>query len=289
MKHLLTLFAALLCLQFAAQAQAPASCCAKQAAPEAMLAFAQIAADPSFVKEHAAPLPFDYSQQEAGKIITYFTPDSSTAYAYEVKPATPNGKYLFVIHEWWGLNDYIKREADRLAQAMPGVTVLALDLYDGKLATTPQEASRLVQAVDQNRAKNIIRGAILHAGPKAQIATLGWCFGGGWSLQAAMLAGKQAVGCVIYYGMPEKDVNKLKTLNTDVLGIFATRDQSISPAVVQQFQADMKKAGKQLTVHNFDAVHAFANPSNPQYDATSADKANKLALDYLRRKFKLKA
>ncbi|UYZ60654.1 dienelactone hydrolase family protein [Hymenobacter latericus] len=287
MKYLFAFVAAWLCGATAVLAQEPAPCCAKPT-PDAMLAFAQLAADPAFMTGHESPLPFDYTPQATGHTITFTTPDSSTAYGYEVKPAQPNGKYLFVIHEWWGLNDYIKRETDRLAAALPGVTVLAIDLYDGKLATTAPEASRLVQTVDKTRAQNIIRGALQHAGPKAQVATLGWCFGGGWSLQAAMLAGKQAAGCVVYYGMPEKDVARLKTLNTDVLGIFATQDQSISPAVVKQFQGDMKKAGKQLTVHNFEAAHAFANPSNPKYDATAATKANALALGYLKKKFKLK-
>jgi carboxymethylenebutenolidase len=288
MKQLFLFLLALLVATAGLAQKAPASCCAKPA-PDALVAFANLAADPAFMSGHDAPLPLNYAPLEAGQTITYPTPDSSTAYAYEVRPAKPNGKYLLVIHEWWGLNDYIKREADRLAANLPGVTVLAVDLYDGKLATEAQEASRLVQAVDNNRAKNILRGALQHAGPKAQIATLGWCFGGGWSLQAAMLAGKQAVGCVMYYGMPEKDVAKLKTLNTDVLGLFATQDQGISPAVVKQFQADMKKAGKQLTVHSFDAAHAFANPSNPKYDAKAATQANTIALNYLLKKFKLKA
>ncbi|RTQ52159.1 dienelactone hydrolase family protein [Hymenobacter gummosus] len=286
MRHLFLFLAALLLTTSTFAQKAAPSCCAKPA-PDALVAFASLAADPSFMSGHDSPLPLSY--QEAGKLISYPTPDSSTAGAYQAGPGTPGGKYLFVIHEWWGMNDYIKREADRLAAQLPGVTVLALDLYDGKLATDAQEASRLVQAVDNNRAKNIIRGAIARAGAKAQIATLGWCFGGGWSLQAAMLAGKQAVGCVMYYGMPEKDVAKLRTLNTDVLGLFATQDEGISPAVVKQFQADMKKAGKTLTVHNFNAVHAFANPSNPKYDAKAATQANTIALNYLLKKFKLKA
>ncbi|WP_400191356.1 dienelactone hydrolase family protein [Hymenobacter sp. B81] len=286
MKHLLTLLFLLGSLSIA-RAQHTASCCAKPG-PDAMLAFADLAADPAFMSGHEAPLPLDYAPQAAGQLISFVTPDSSTGYGYEVRPAAPNGKFLFVFHEWWGLNDYIKREADRLAAALPGVTVLAVDLYDAKLATTSEEASRLVQVVDQNRARNIIRGALQHAGPRAQVATLGWCFGGGWSLQAAMLAGKQAVGCVVYYGMPEKDVAKLKALNTDVLGIFATQDQGIGPAVVRQFQADMKRAGKQLTVHSFDAAHAFANPSNPRFDAAAATRANNLALAYLKKKFKFK-
>jgi carboxymethylenebutenolidase len=288
MKHAFTLLVALLWASAAAYAQKAAACCVKPSS-DAILAFANLAADPDFMRGHEAPVPFDYTQQAAGQTITFTTPDSSTGYGYEVRPTQPSGKYLFVIHEWWGLNDYIKRETDRLAAALPGVTVLAIDLYDGKLATTAQEASTLVQRVDKTRASNIIRGALQHAGPTAQVATIGWCFGGSWSLQAALLAGKQAAGCVIYYGMPEKDVARLKTLNTDVLGIFATQDQSISPAVVQQFQANMKQAGKKVTIHNFEAVHAFANPSNPQYDAAAAGKANALALGYLRKKFKLRS
>lgn len=286
MKHLFLFLAALLTASVTFAQKAAPSCCAK---PDALVAFASLAADPGFMSGHEAPLPLDYGPQQAGKLITYPTPDSSTAHAYQVGPGTKDGKYLLVIHEWWGLNDYIKRETDRLAAALPGVTVLAVDLYDGKLATTAEEASRLVQAVDNNRARNILRGAITRAGAKAQIATLGWCFGGGWSLQAALLAGRQATGCVMYYGMPEKDVARLKTLNTDVLGLFATQDQGIGPAVVQQFQADMKKAGKQLTVRSFNAAHAFANPSNPKYDAKAAGEANALALAYLKKKFKLKA
>lgn len=286
MRSLLFFLAALLTTTTGFAQQAAPSCCAKPA-PDALVAFAALAADPAFVSGHDAPLPLDY--QEAGQLITYTTPDSSTAHAYQAGPGTAGGKFLLVIHEWWGMNDYIKREADRLARQLPGVTVLAVDLYDGKLATTAEEASRLVRAVDNNRARNILRGAMQHAGAKARIATLGWCFGGGWALQAAILAGKQAVGCVMYYGMPEKDVAKLKTLNIDVLGLFATQDEGISPAVVKQFQADMKKAGKQLTVHSFNAAHAFANPSNPKYDAKAATQANTIALNYLLKKFRIKA
>ena len=85
-----------------------------------------------------------------------------------------------------------------------------------------------MQGVKEDRAKAIIKGAIAYAGPNAHIATIGWCFGGGWSLQASLLAGKQDVACVMYYGMPEQDVNKLKTLHADVLGNFANKDNWIN-------------------------------------------------------------
>jgi carboxymethylenebutenolidase len=140
--------------------------------------------------------------------------------------------------------------------------------------------------VNETRARAIVQAVIDHAGPKAKISTLGWCFGGGWSMQTALMAGKQAVGCVIYYGMPEKDAAKLKTLNCDVLGIFATQDGFINAEVVGQFENDMKAAKKKLTVKNYDAVHAFANPSNPKYDKEKSAEANAEALAYLKAKMK---
>ncbi|MBC6611247.1 dienelactone hydrolase family protein [Hymenobacter sp. BT507] len=260
------------------------SCCVKPTV--ATEAFAMLANDDAFVGGHDAPLPYTY--QGAGDMISYPTPDGKTAKAFMLKSATPSTKYLFVIHEWWGLNDYIKREAAGFARELPGVNIIALDLYDGQVATAPAEASKIMQSVQTSRAEAIIKGAIQYAGPKAQIASIGWCFGGGWSLQTALLAGKQAVGCVMYYGMPEKDVARLKTLNTDVLGIFALQDKGISPEVVAQFQKDMAAAGKKLTVKNYDAVHAFANPSNPNYNKAYADEAHELAVAYLKRSFKLK-
>ena len=115
---------------------------------------------------------------------------------------------------------------------------------------------------------------------------MGWCFGGGWSLQAALLGGKQTVGCVMYYGMPEKDVAKLKTLNSDVLGLFADQDKWINPEVVKQFEKDMAAAGKKVTVKEYPADHAFANPSNPKYNKELATDAHQKALAYLKARLK---
>jgi len=87
----------------------------------------------------------------------------------------------------------------------------------------------------------------------------------------------------MYYGMPVQEVDKLKTLRCDVLGIFASREKWISTAVVNEFEANMKKAGKKVTVHNFDAEHAFANPSNPNFDKKASDEAYALSLAYLKK------
>ncbi|MBH8557335.1 dienelactone hydrolase family protein [Hymenobacter negativus] len=289
-KKLLTLGAALLSLSFSASAQQMASCCARPAAnlsASATEAFAMLASDKDFSGGHDAPLPYSYAGE--GKMIEFKTPDGTPGHGFEIKSAKPSNKYLFVIHEWWGLNDYIKKEAATFANEMPDVNVIAVDLYDGKVATTPEEAGKYMGEVKTERAVSILKGAQMYAGPKAQLASIGWCFGGGWSLQEALLGGKQTVGCVMYYGMPEKDPSKLKSLNSDVLGIFATQDKWINPEVVGQFKKDMTAAGKSVTIENYDADHAFANPSNPKFNKEYATKAHGQALAYLRGRFKSKA
>jgi len=290
MKKIVILCAALLSVAGTASAQKMASCCSRPAgnlSASATESFAMLATNKDFSGGHDAPLPYSY--QGEGQSIEFKTPDGTPGHGFEIKSATPSNKYLFVIHEWWGLNDYIKKEAATFAKEMPGVNVIAVDLYDGKVAATPDEAGKFMGEVKTERAVAILKGAQMYAGPKAQFASIGWCFGGGWSLQEALLGGKQTVGCVMYYGMPEKDVAKLKTLNTDVLGIFASQDKWINPEVVAQFKKDMAAADKKVTVYSYDADHAFANPSNPKFKQDDAAKAHGQALAYLRDKFKVKA
>lgn len=283
MKKLLLLLAAA-CTFRSAAAQSALSCCARPATASATEAFAMLATDKDFSGGHDAPLPYSYEGD--GQMVEFKTTDGQTGHGFEIKSARPSNKYLFVIHEWWGLNDYIKRESAMYAQEMPGVNVIALDLYDGQVATTPEEASKLMQGVKTERAAAIIKGAELYAGPRAEFASIGWCFGGGWSLQAALLGGKQTVGCVMYYGMPEKEVAKLKTLHSDVLGLFAEQDKWINPEVVKQFEKDMAAAGKKVTVKEYPADHAFANPSNPKYNKELAADAHQKALAYLKARLK---
>jgi len=284
MKKLLLLAAAALTFGTAQAQTAALSCCARPAGPSATEAFALLANNQEFVGGHDAPLPYTYAGE--GAMMEFKTPDGKSANGFEIRSAKPSNKYLLVYQEWWGLNDYIKKEAARFAQEMPGVNILAVDLYDGRVAGSPEEAGKIMQSINTDRAMAIVKGAQLYAGPKAQIASVGWCFGGGWSLQSALLGGKQTVGCVMYYGMPEKDVAKLKTLNSDVLGLFAEYDKSISPEVVAQFEKNMAAAGKKVTVKEYPAVHAFANPSNPKYDQALAEDAHQRALTYLKARLK---
>ncbi len=267
----------------AAFGQQKMACCVKQ--PSATRRFAMLASDKSFRMAHANPKAYHF-QSDVGKAITYKTPDGASANAFEFKAKKPTSNYLLVIHEWYGLNDFIKHESERIYKELGDVNVIDLDLYDGKVAATREDAGKYMQAVKDDRAQAIIKGAIAYAGPKARIATLGWCFGGGWSLQATLLAGKQAAACVMYYGMPEQSVDRLKTLHTDVLGNFANKDQYINTRIVAQFKANMETAGKKLYLHQFDADHGFANPSNPIYNSEATREANAYTLVFLKQRLR---
>ena len=243
---------------------------------------ARLGSNPAFLQLHENPLYFHY--QGPGEMVSFPSTDGKTASGFLLKSAKKSKKWLFVYQEWWGLNDHIKQEAAKLYKDLDNVNVLALDMYDGKVGNTREEAGKLMQAATSDRLGAITQGAINYVGKDAKIASIGWCFGGMLSLQNAIRGKNQIVGCVMYYGSPEKDVEKLKTLNTDVLGIFGSQDTGITPAVVEQFEKDMKAAGKHVTIKMYDAVHGFANPSNAKHDPVATADAYKNALEYLRKK-----
>lgn len=259
-------------------AQEKMTCCL----PSATEKFANFASEKTFIMSHQEPLPFIYDSPK-GQDISYKTSDGTDAHGWEVKADKATSEYLFVIHEWWGLNDYIKQESERLSNEL-GVNVIALDLYDKQVASTREDAGKYMQSVKTERAVNIIKGAFDYVGSGAKVFTIGWCFGGGWSLQAAIIGGKQVAGCIMYYGMPEKDQSRLKMLNCDVIGFFAKKDQWINEKVVGEFEQNMKKAGKKATVYEYDAEHAFANPSNPIYNKEAADDAHSKAVAFIKQR-----
>lgn len=252
--------------------------------------FADLSCEDAFVNSHELPAIVD-NHSYTGKMLEFTTPDGKKAKAYANFTNKKSKNYLLVIHEWWGLNNHVKKEADQLFKdlAKRHVNILALDLYDGKVATTRQDAGKYMRSTKAERAEAIIKGAIRianeKAGKTAKIGTIGWCFGGGWSLQSSILAGKQGIGCVMYYGMPEKDANRLKMLKADVLGIFALKDRWITPKVVKDFEAKMKSVKKKVSVHQYDANHAFANPSSPRYTEKAAKDAYAKTLKFLKKRF----
>jgi len=207
----------------------------------------------------------------------------ASAIAYASKPkGEPKGTVL-VIHEWWGLNDWIKHEADELADL--GYLALAVDLYKGQVATTPEDAGKLMGALDKEWA-----GKVEHAGigwlkekaPKHTLATIGWCMGGGQSLQASLANASEVAATVIYYGMPESDagvVGKLK--GGAVLGIFAKKDGWITPDKVEAFDKALTAAGVSHEFTSYDADHAFANPSGGKHNPEAAKDAWKKTRAFL--------
>jgi carboxymethylenebutenolidase len=181
---------------------------------------------------------------------------------------------IIVIHEWWGLNDNIKHWADRLATA--GYAALAVDLYGGVTTDTPDAAMKAMKAVDPQKAIGVIKAGFDFLASDSRIkaskrAVIGWCFGGGYSLQTA-LAIPNLDGAIIYYGQLETDPRKLAAIKAPILGIFGKLDKGIPPAKVAEFAAALKQAGVRHDIHEYDAEHAFANPSNAKYDEkASAD------------------
>ncbi|AKQ70514.1 Dienelactone hydrolase family [Myxococcus hansupus] len=179
---------------------------------------------------------------------------------------------VLVIHEWWGLNPHIKHWADRLAAE--GYAALAVDLYGGKVATSREEALSLLKAVDAGRAQETLKAAHAFLQQDARIqaprtGSIGWCFGGGWSLRTAM-AIPELDAAVIYYGNPVTDPKALAPIQAQVLGIFGTRDASIPPETVQSFRDGLDAAGVRHYILEFEADHAFANPSGERYDGGAA-------------------
>ncbi len=249
--------------------------------------FGMLAMNKDFQASHDAPLPLSYAPDK-GSMVTFHTKDGDKdGMAFYVPSDQPTNNVIFMFHEWWGLNDYIKREAERWQEKLGNVDIYAIDLYDGAVATTPEEAARLSSSLDKKRAEHIIGGALAAAGMDKRVATIGWCFGGSWAFTASLMAGDQSAGTVMYYGFPETDEKKIAKLRSDVLYIWASRDAHITKPVVEQFAAEVRKTNHTFELHSYDAVHAFANPSNPKHDALATQQAEILATKFLKKKLQL--
>ena len=173
---------------------------------------------------------------------------------------------MIMIHEWWGLNDHIRAIARQLASE--GYIVLAVDLYEGEVATTPERARELTSSLDQTRAINNMKSAIAYLGVHediTKIASLGWCFGVAQSLQLA-LSGEVLNATVIYYGNLVTDESKLSLISWPVLGIFGDQDTVIPVTEVKKFESSLNALGTKNEIYIYSGVgHAFANPSGANY------------------------
>lgn len=245
--------------------------------------FRKEASTQAFAAMHPSPKTLQ-QQPLLGKMIQFPTKDGQIASGYYIASQKKSKKWLIVLQEWWGLNEHIKREADKYYSDLKDVNVLAVDMYDGKLASTPDSAMKLMRGSSNERMSSILLSAFQHAGEKAEIYSVGWCFGGMWSLQTAILAGKQAKGSVMFYGRPETNLEKLKSLQCDILGFFGNLDKSPSPAMVAEFEKNMEAAGKKFTDFKYEAGHGFANPSNPSFNEEASKDAYSKAIAFFKEK-----
>ncbi len=201
----------------------------------------------------------------------------------------PSGKgpfpALVVIHEWWGLNDWVKEQASKLSDE--GYVTLAVDLYRGKVATTPDMARELMRGVSDDRSDRDLHMAVEFLKSQAEvrkdrIGAIGWDLGGDYALDVALQEPTLAAD-VINYGHPVDDPDDLKKITAPILGLFAGRDRDIPPADVNKFAKQLKTLGKTIDVHLYpDAGHGFENPNNTAgYRKEDAEDAWKRTVEFL--------
>ena len=224
------------------------------------LPLAAVLADPRLARAAAAGL----------ETVTITTAGGREVSAALGVPAALPAPAVMLVHEWWGLNDQIKSVAAALADA--GYLALAIDLYEGQVTDDPGKARELVGAVDAAAATDTcaswvgwLKGQENGTG---RVGTIGWCFGGAWSLNASIAAPVDAT--IVYYGNVTRGQEQLAALAGPVLGHFATRDRWINQEMVEGFEAAMAAAGKSAENHWYEADHGFANPTSARYDEEDA-------------------
>jgi len=168
------------------------------------------------------------------------------------------------------------------ALAGEGYLALAVDLYKGQVTDKPDGARALMGSVVADEAVDTlgtwVRWLKTHDLSTGKLGTVGWCFGGGWSLNASLA--EPADATVVYYGRVGGTPERLTRLKGPVLGHYATNDQWINKQMVSAFEAAMDKAGKPYTSHWYEANHAFANPSSGRYDQADAQLAWRRTLEF---------
>lgn len=181
----------------------------------------------------------------------------------------PRGKgpfpALIVIHEWWGLVPWVKEQADKLSQQ--GYVTLAVDLYRGKATDSAEVAHELMRGLPEDRGNRDLLAAVQYLKSRKdvkadRIGSIGWCMGGGYSLDLA-IADPTLAADVINYGHLATDPARIRQIHAPILGLFGAQDQGIPPADVHKFEQDLKQMGKKIEVVIYpDAGHAFENPNN---------------------------
>jgi carboxymethylenebutenolidase len=214
-----------------------------------------------------------------GSMIDFKRPDGSTCKGY-LAEAGRGKPGIVVIQEWWGLNDQIKKVADRFAAA--GYNALAPDLYKGRVTQKPDEANHLMTGLDFVGASDQdIAAAVGHlAAISGKVGVMGFCMGG--ALTIAACARVPGIACgVPYYGVPPAQLADPAKIKVPVQGHFANKDDWCTPQVVDEFEKAMIKAGNRPEVYRYDAAHAFFKEDGMAYDAAAAKQAWDRTLAFL--------
>jgi carboxymethylenebutenolidase len=216
-----------------------------------------------------------------------FASNGGRAEGYLAVPESGGGAGVVVIQEWWGLVPHVRDVCDRFAAE--GFVALAPDLYHGRAATSPDEAGKMMMALDIDRAERDLRGAIKflldHPAVAGEaVGTVGFCMGGALSLYAAS-KNEQVGACVVFYGVHPKVEPDLESLRAPVLGIFAERDTLTPPASVRDLERRLDELGKPNEMHIYpEADHAFFNDTRPEvYKDTAARDAWRRTIEFFRR------
>lgn len=247
--------------------------------------------------EHANDSPvsnassvIDQTGEVTGEEVTYANVRGEEITGYLARPedATGNEPGIIVIHEWWGLNDNIRMMTEKLAGE--GYSALAVDLYNGKVAETPDSAGAYAGSVEINRALSNLTQAynyLVNEHGAENIGTIGWCFGGGWSLRIALAHPEDIDATVVYYGRLETDKEELEKLEMPILGIFGAEDQGIPVKEVRKFEQTLESLDKDASIHVYEgAGHAFANPSGERYQKDAAEDAWQKTVTFLKENLK---
>jgi carboxymethylenebutenolidase len=215
-----------------------------------------------------------------GSLIEFARPDGGRTKGYLADAGT--GKPgIVVIQEWWGLNDQIRGVADRFAKA--GITALAPDLFRGRLARNEDEASHMMGSLDfADATHQDLRGAVRHLKDQGRkVAVTGFCMGGALTIAAAVHV-PDVAAAICYYGVPPKAFADPAKISVPFQGHFANDDDWVTPAVVDELEAALKKTGVTFEIYRYQAKHAFTNDRRPEvYDAAAASKAWERSLKFL--------
>jgi carboxymethylenebutenolidase len=210
-----------------------------------------------------------FSAENLSAITTERTTINGTP-GYLARPAD-DGEYpaVVMIHEWWGLNENIEHMAEILAGH--GYVVFAVDLYDGEVAENSSEAARLSGQVRENpdvavsTMSRAVGGLRDRSDTTERVASLGWCFGGGQSLQLS-LSDADLNATVIYYGTLTTDRETLQRIDEPVLGVFGSEDDVVGIENVREFNRTLGELGVEREIYVYEgANHAFANPSGESF------------------------